>query len=72
MSNLPRARWLKEAHVEQTYLNTFRFTGISLPYGVGMLELEDFVSYFVNFYVSNVKTITRDFLDSYPWDPNLY
>jgi hypothetical protein len=40
--------------------------GVSLPYGVGMLDLEDFGIIFHNFLSFNEKMMMGSYLDAYP------
>jgi hypothetical protein len=45
--------------------------GFSFPYGVGMIEWEDFGTQFHNFLSLNEKMIMGGYLDSYPQNHNL-
>jgi hypothetical protein len=66
--NLTRVGWLKKACTEQPNLGTHPFMGISLPYGVRTLELEDFKfpKQSTTKFSKNEKEIMRGFLDTYP------
>jgi hypothetical protein len=41
LDTLTRVGWLKEGCVEKPDLGLLPFTGISFPYGIGTLDLED-------------------------------